>query len=58
MNTYLVTWSEVVIHGTHIEAESEQDALDKFRKDDYDWGSTRIIDSDGVIEGSEEAELV
>lgn len=58
MSTYLVTWEEAIIHTVHIEAESEQDALDKFNADDYDYTRISMVDSTGIIEGSQEAELV
>jgi hypothetical protein len=58
MSTYLVTWEEAIIHAVHIEAESEQDALDKFNADDYDYTRISMVDSTGIIEGSQEAEEV
>jgi hypothetical protein len=58
MTKYLVTWEEAIIHAVHIEAESEQDALDKFDNNNYDWQNVETIDSVGIVENSIEVEEV
>lgn len=58
MSTYLVTWVEEVVHGVNIEAESEQEAIDKLHRHDYNGEDVEAIDSVGVVYNSEEAELI
>ena len=58
MNTYLVTWVEKVVMAVNIQAESEEGALNKWYQNDYDSIHADAIDSEGVVEGSLEAEIV
>ncbi len=58
MSTYLVTWVEEIIHGVHIEADSEQEAIDKLHAHEYNGEDVEALDSVGVVYRTEEAELV
>ena len=58
MDTYLVTWVERVVMGVNIEAVSEEGAISKWYQNDYDSFTVDAIDSQGVVEGSIEAEVV
>lgn len=58
MSTYLVTWTEKVVMGVNIEANSEEEAINKWYQNDYDSITADAIDSEGVVEGSLEAEIV
>jgi hypothetical protein len=58
MNTYLVTWTEQIIMGVNIEAESEEGALNKWYQSDYDSMTANALDSEGVVDNSIIVELV
>jgi hypothetical protein len=52
MNTYLVTWEEVIVHGVHIEAESEAMAKAILEEGEYAWDRVEMLDSTGIVENS------
>ena len=58
MNTYFVTWTEQVIMGVNIEANSEEEAMNKWYQNDYESILADPIDSEGIVEGTLGAELV
>lgn len=58
MSTYLVTWTERVVMGVNIEAKSKEEAINKWYQNDYDSILADPIDSDGIVDGTLEAELV
>jgi hypothetical protein len=52
MTTYLVTWEEVIVHGVHIEAESEAMAKAILEEGEYAWDRVEMLDSTGIVENS------
>jgi hypothetical protein len=52
MAKYLVTWEEVMVHGVHIEAESEAMAKAILEEGEYAWDMVEMLDSTGIVEDS------
>lgn len=46
MSKYRIEWTDEIWYAVDVEAESEQDALDKFSNREYDLGDADIIGSE------------
>jgi hypothetical protein len=55
MGTYIVHWTEEIWHRTIVEADSQEDATQKFWDNDIDWATDKIVGTE--IQDSVVAEL-
>ena len=46
MNKYVIEWTEEFWYAMEVEAESKEDALDRFHQSDYDFGDAEPLGSE------------
>lgn len=46
MPKYLIEWTEEFWYAMEVEAESREDALDRFHQSDYDFGNAEHLGSE------------